>query len=90
MVMIHTYLGWIGAFLFATCAVPQVIKTWKTKKAGDLSWLFLLFWFFGELFTLTYILIDDSLIGITHFPLYINYIFNIILVIYLIYAKKSY
>jgi uncharacterized protein with PQ loop repeat len=49
--MVHQYIGWLGAFLFAICAVPQVVKTWKTKKAGDLSWLFLLLWLFGELFT---------------------------------------
>lgn len=88
--MIHEYIGWIGAVLFAICAIPQVIKTWKTKKADDLSWLFLFFWLFGELLTFTYIIIDDILLEITHFPLYINYLFNIILVFYLLYAKKFY
>ncbi len=88
--MIHQFIGWIGAFLFAICAVPQVIQTWHTKKAGDLSWLFLFFWISGELLTLIYIVIDDLLVKITHFPLYINYLFNIILVLYLIYAKKHY
>jgi len=86
--MIHHVLGWIGAFLFAVCAIPQVIKTWKTKSAKDLSWLFLLFWFFGEILTLTYIIIDDILL--THYPLYLNYILNIILLFYLLYAKKYY
>lgn len=88
--MIHEIIGWLGAFLFAICAIPQVIQTWKTKKAGDLSWLFLLFWLFGEILTFTYIIIDDLLQKITHFPLYINYLFNITLVLYLIYAKKYY
>ncbi len=88
--MIHHYIGWLGAFLFAICALPQVIKTWKTKKAGDLSWMFLLFWLFGEILTFLYIIIDDILLKITHFPLYLNYSFNIILVLYLIYAKKYY
>jgi uncharacterized protein with PQ loop repeat len=88
--MIHHILGWLGAILLATCAVPQVIKTWKTKKAGDLSWLFLLFWLGGEILTLAYIIIDDILLKITHFPLYVNYFFNIVLVFYLVYAKKYY
>jgi uncharacterized protein with PQ loop repeat len=88
--MIHHFIGWLGAFLFAICAVPQVIKTWKTKKADDLSWLFLLFWFFGEILTLTYIIIDDILLGIYHYPLYFNYILNILLLFYLIYAKAYY
>lgn len=88
--MIHTVIGWIGAFLFAICAIPQVIKTCRTKKADDLSWLFLLFWLFGEILTFTYIIIDDIQLNITHFPLYVNYMFNIILVFYLVYAKKVY
>jgi len=88
--MIHIYIGWIGAILFAICAVPQVIKTWKTKKADDLSGLFLLFWLFGELFTFTYIIVDDVILNITHFPLYVNYFFNTLLVIYLLYAKRYY
>lgn len=88
--MFHDILGWIGAFLFATCAVPQVIKTWKTKSAKDISMTFLLFWLFGELLTFTYIVIDDLLKQITHFPLYLNYAFNTILVFYLIYAKLTY
>ncbi len=87
---LHQYIGWIGSFLFATCAVPQAYKTWKSKRADDLSWIFLLFWLFGELLTLTYILIDDWQIKTTHYPLYMNYIFNTILVIYLVYAKKYY
>ena len=88
--MIHYYIGWIGAILLAICAVPQVIKTWRTKKADDLSWLFLLFWLFGEILTLAYIITDDVLLNITHFPLYLNYLFNIVLVFYLVYAKKFY
>lgn len=88
--MIHHVIGWIGAFLFAICAIPQVVKTWNTKKAGDLSMLFLVFWLLGELLTFAYIIIDDVLLGITHFPLYLNYFFNTILVLYLIYAKKYY
>jgi uncharacterized protein with PQ loop repeat len=88
--MIHHFIGWIGAFLFAICAVPQVVKTWRTKKAGDLSMLFLVFWLLGELLTFTYIIIDDVLLGITHFPLYLNYFFNTLLVLYLIYAKRYY
>jgi uncharacterized protein with PQ loop repeat len=88
--IVNNIFGWIGAFLFAICAVPQVIQTWKTKKANDLSLLFLMFWLGGEIFTMFYIVVDDMLLSITHFPLYINYIFNIIMVLYLLYAKRYY
>ena len=88
--MIHQFIGWLGSFLFAICAIPQVIKTWKTKKAGDLSWLFLIFWLLGELLSFTYIIIDDILLWTTHLPLYVNYSFNTIIVLYLLYAKEFY
>ncbi len=86
----HEIIGWFGAFLFAVCALPQAVKTFKTKKADDISWLFLWLWFFGEIFTFLYLIIDDIKLKTTHFPLYINYIFNIVIVVYLIYAKKFY
>jgi uncharacterized protein with PQ loop repeat len=88
--MYHTVLGWIGSFMFAICAVPQVIKTWQTKKADDLSMFFLLLWIGGEFLSWFYIIVDDVLLKIAHYPLYLNYLFNIILVSYLIYAKKFY
>jgi uncharacterized protein with PQ loop repeat len=88
--MIHQVIGWIGAILFAICAIPQVIKTWRTRKVEDLSWFFLLFWAGGELLTFTYVIIDDLALNITHYPLYLNYSFNTIMVIYLVYAKKKY
>ena len=31
------FLGYFGAFLTAITFIPQVYKTWQTKKAGDLS-----------------------------------------------------
>jgi len=83
-------IGWLGAFLFAICALPQAVKTFKTKRANDLSWLFLWLWFGGEIFTFIYIIIDDYREQSTHYPLYVNYVFNIFIIIYLLYAKKTY
>lgn len=45
--MDHNFIGWVGSVLFALCALPQAVKTWKTKKADDLSLLFLIFWMLG-------------------------------------------
>lgn len=83
-------IGWAGSSMLSICAVPQVIRTWRTRKANDLSWGFLLLWFFGEILTLAYILYSDIESGDYHFPLYLNYVFNIILVVYLMYARKFY
>ena len=82
--------GWIGASLFATCAMPQAYKTWKTKSAEDLSWIFLLMWFFGEIFTSYYIIMGDLESGERHYPLYMNYVLNTTIVVYLIYAKAKF
>lgn len=83
-------IGWMGSLLFAICALPQVIHTFKTRKTDDLSELFLWLWFWGEVFTLCYILIDDLASKNYHIPLYFNYLFNLVLLFYLIFAKYAY
>jgi len=83
-------IGWIGSIFFAVCALPQAIHTYRTKRSDDLSEMFLWFWFWGEVFTLAYILYGDYMKGTYHFPLYFNYIFNLFLLFYLIYAKYTY
>ena len=88
--MTHASLGWIGSFLFAICALPQAIKVWQTRSSGDLSWLFLWLWLLGELFTVAYLVVDDVLQEVIHWPLYINYGGNTIIVLYLLYAKRAY
>ncbi|MCG8332762.1 MAG: PQ-loop repeat-containing protein [Chitinophagales bacterium] len=86
----NEYIGWLGSFLFAVCALPQVIQTFRTKKSDDLNSLFLLMWFLGEVFTLWYIVMEDFLNNIRHYPLYFNYIFNLLLLSYLLFAKYKY
>lgn len=88
--MLHQGIGWIGNLSLSICAVPQVYHTFTTKKTEGLSWLFLLLWFFGEVFALLYILYSDYLNSIIHLPLYCNYLLNTLMVMYLLYAKKNY
>lgn len=76
--------------MFSGCAVPQCIKTWKTRKTEDLSLTFLLMWFVGEILTFTYVLITNNQVGEYQIPLLANYVFNFVLVCYLLYAKWSY
>ena len=40
-------IGWIGATLFAFCGAPQALKTYRTKRAEDISWAFLFMWIGG-------------------------------------------
>lgn len=88
--MINETIGWIGNILFAICAIPQVIKTFRSKKTEDLSVLFLWLWFSGELLTFIYIVIGDLETNTFHLPLYLNYIVNIFLASFLVYAKYLY
>lgn len=83
-------IGWIGGIALSICALPQAIKTYRTKSAGDLSWGFIILWFVGEVFTLAYIVSGDWIGGSWHPPLYLNYGLNIVLLFYLIYAKIAF
>jgi len=89
MVTIIEIMGWSGAFLLATCGLPQLIKTIKTKNFDGLSFLFLVWWLLGEILTLSYIFYTAF-----RLPLLFNYTFNIIvvaiiLILYLISWKKN-
>ena len=76
-------IGFIGSILLAVCGIPEVVRTIKDNRC-HLGWNFLLLWFGGELFMLTYIIPMKDL------PLLLNYIFNSLLVgIMLFYKIKN-
>jgi uncharacterized protein with PQ loop repeat len=80
-------IGTIGALCLAFCALPQVIKVWKTQDTKALSVYFLLVWFIGEVLTWIYVIWQNISIGIIQWPLHLNYVFNIVLLVYLLYKK---
>lgn len=47
-------LGYGAGFLSTVALVPQVIKTWKTKSADDLSLVMLLLWWSGIICWIVY------------------------------------
>jgi len=51
---IITLLGLFAGFLTTVASIPQVIKTWKTKKAKDLSALWMVLMIFGTTMWLAY------------------------------------
>ena len=87
--MIET-IGWTGNILFAICGLPQVIKTYRSKRAHDLSALFLWLWFLGEILTFVYIIAGDLQSDTLHIPLYFNYTVNTAMAVYLLFAKYTY
>ena len=73
-------IGFIGSILLGVCGIPEVVRTIKDNKC-HLGWNFLLLWFGGELFMLTYI------IPMKDFPLLLNYVFNTALVAIMLFYK---
>lgn len=78
------YIGWIGSILLATCGLPQVIQTIRTKSVKGVNALFLLMWFLGEVGTLIFIFPKTDLI-----PLLFNYCLNTIFVFILLFYKTK-
>jgi len=83
-------IGWIGSVFLAACGLPQAIKVFRTKHTRDLSWWFLILWGTGEIMSLVYIGTTNWNISFFQWPLYLNYIINIIIVSYLFFAKIKY
>lgn len=76
------YVGWLGSILFALSALPQTVKTVRTKKAGDISWGFLGMWFGGEVCMIAYAAVE-----LKNAPLLFNYIGNMACLLPIIYYK---
>lgn len=83
-------LGWIGNLVLSIGVIPQVYKTYKTRDVESFSWSFLLMWAFGVLFTFVYIMQGDIVKGDYQYPLWLNYLVNIIATGYLVFAKFKY
>ena len=83
-------VGLVGSALLAMCGVPQVLKTYRTKSAQDLSWLFIAMWAGGEVATFVYLLDDNFATRNFQYPLYVNYGFNLLVVCLLLYGKVRY
>lgn len=74
-------LAWVGCILLATCALPELVRTLRTKKCS-LTWGFLLMWLFGEIFTLLPVLSRN--LGAF---LVFNYSLNVVIIFILCYYK---
>lgn len=77
--------GWISSFLLGACALPQVLKTWRTGNTEGLSMAFLGMWMGGELFGLLY----TAGFATIPWPLVVNYGANIMMIGYLIWKKTQ-
>jgi uncharacterized protein with PQ loop repeat len=85
--MFTNILGIIGALLLSLCAIPQAIQVFKTQNTKSLSLLFLLLWTSGEIFMWIYVILQNITTYTFQWPLHINYLFNILILIYLLIKK---
>jgi len=76
-------IGYLGAFFLAVCALPEVVRTVKTKKC-HLGHGILCTWFIGEVLTLIYVIPTGGL------PLILNYTINAIMIAIMLYYKYRY
>lgn len=81
------FLGWSGNIMLSIGIFPQVYQTYKTHDVSSFSWSFLLLWAVGVLFTFIYIVDGDLKTKRMQYPLWLNYLVNIIGTSYLCYAK---
>lgn len=74
-------MGWMSTIFFSACAIPEVIHAYKYKRCG-LTWGLLIMWLLGEIFVLIPVAIKSPL------PfLLVNYVANILFLVYLIKVK---
>jgi uncharacterized protein with PQ loop repeat len=74
-------IGWIGSGLFALCGLPQAVQSAREGHSHGLSWMFLLMWFFGEIFTMVYVWPKMD------YPLLANYLTNMVFLVIILYYK---
>jgi uncharacterized protein with PQ loop repeat len=80
----------LGAVFFAICALPQVIKAVKTKSTKDISYFYIYFSIFGNIFSAIYIFYTNYSNGFWQYPQYFNYGIALSLIIILLYVKTKY
>ena len=83
-------IGWIGNIVLSIGVIQQVWQTWRTHDVSSFNWPFLLMWAGGVFLTFIYIAAGNLQSGEFQWPLWLNYLVNILGTFYLVYAKAKY
>jgi uncharacterized protein with PQ loop repeat len=78
--MVIDFIGWLGAFLLATCGIPQLVHTVRTRSFKGLSLIFILWWTLGEILVIIYAIHYSQKL-----PLILNYAMNIFICTVILY-----
>lgn len=73
-------IGYIGSAFLAINAVPELIRTINDGRC-HIGWPMLVLWLLGEIFTTIYA------ISLGNIPLIMNYVFNLFIVIVMLWYK---
>jgi lipid-A-disaccharide synthase-like uncharacterized protein len=73
-------IGYIGSAFLAINAVPELIRTINDGRC-HIGWPMLVLWLLGEIFTTVYA------ISLGNIPLIMNYVFNLFIVIVMLWYK---
>ncbi len=65
--------GILGAFFFAINLAPQIFKCYRTKSCKDISGMFLVFAFCGNIFSAVFVFYTNMKTGLWQYPIYFNY-----------------
>ena len=90
MDILFTIIGFIGAFCFASCTLPQILRVRERKSTADISLLFILLSLLGNLASASYILYTNIQGGFWQIPQYFNYTIATTLVVTLLVLKLKY
>ena len=82
--MIEEIIGYLGGIFIAISFIPQVVKSYKTKRVSDLSLGMIIAQIIGTVLWLTYgILVQGK-------PIILMNSFFIFVILYLLYLKIKY
>ena len=79
-------IGWLGSILLAICGLPEAYFA-ITTGTTSLSYIFLILWGSGEIFTLFYLTQKNKKIKLL--PLFLNYGLNIVFISILLIIKSG-
>lgn len=54
MIVVYNFFGYFAIIGFASMYIPQIHKTYRTKRAGDLSWGMLILQLMSTCFSVIY------------------------------------
>lgn len=80
-------VGWIGAFCFAICSIPQAVQCYQQKNADGVSSLFLFLWVCGEVLSIAYVSLHEGMTAQSTWPLIFNYAINLMGISVIIWYK---